>query len=176
MTRPTDRDDEMLTPKEARWLAEYMVTSSIKKASEAAGYKSPMNLLKREHVANALGRRLEDIMTKKAITADRVIDELGKIAFANIDDFVDADYVIQEKPKRRKMAAVQAVTITPTEDGDKVALKMYDKLGALNALGRHFGLFKDRIEISGDLTERLERATQRLYADGTLEPNTTEEE
>jgi len=165
----TKKNDEMLTPREAKWVAEYVATSSVKNASEAAGYSSSTNLLSRPRVANAVGKRMEKIMARKEITAERVVEELGKLAFANIDDFVDENYAVMEKPKRRKMAAVKSVKTTTTKrDGDdegkieKVELQLYDKLGALNALGRHFGLFKDRIELSGDLAERLDRASKRL--------------
>lgn len=35
----------MLTPREARWVAEYLVSSNQKRASEIAGYANPTNLV-----------------------------------------------------------------------------------------------------------------------------------
>lgn len=181
MPRTPKKDHRMLTPKEAKFVAEYMATSKLGYSAQHAGYPKSAGggLLKRPAIARELNKRMGKLMAKKAITGEAVIEELGKIAFANIDDFVDGEFRIKAKPGRRKMAAVQNVT-TETfidrrkgvaeedrEDVKKVKLTMYSKLDALNALGRHFGLFKDKIEISGDLGERLERARKRLEEEGT---------
>jgi phage terminase small subunit len=168
----------MLTPKQAKFVAYYLEFSDATKAAHAAGYKNPQGLLKRPAIRKEVKRRMGKVMSKKQITAERVAEELGKIAFANIDDFVDDEYRIVGKPNRRKMAAVQEVTtetiidrrrdIDPEdrEDVKKTKLKMYSKLDALNSLGRHFGMFTDKVEVSGDLAERLNRAYDRLSDEG----------
>lgn len=171
------RDEDMLTPKEAAFVGYYLECSNAKQAALAAGYKSASGLLKRPRIRKVVTERMGAIMAKKEITAERVVAELGRIAFANIDDFVDDDYRITSKPSRKKMAAVQEVTTETilgfdkdgepdTPDVKKVKMKMYSKLDALDKLGRHFGLFKDKVELSGDLGERLDRAFQRLSDQG----------
>ncbi len=179
-SRIEKRDDKMLTAKEAQFVAAYMESHSATEAARVAGYSSAQGLLKRPHIAKELKKRLGGIMARKQITAERVVEELGKIAFANIDDFVDEEYRIGSKPKRRKMAAVQEVTtetilapldkegdpIPGKDDVKRVKLKMYSKLDALDKLGRHFGMFTDKVELSGNLADRMERAYARLAEDG----------
>lgn len=180
--RTEPRNDKMLTPAEAAFVGYYLETggekTTLKAAAQKAGFQSATGLLKRPAVRKEIERRMGKVMAKKQITAERVVEELGKIAFANIDDFVDDDYRVLQKPGRRKMAAVQEVTTETIidrrkdvdeedrEDVKRVKLKMYSKLDALNSLGRHFGLFTDKVELSGDLGERLDRAFDRLAAEG----------
>lgn len=187
MTERTEkRNDKMLTAREAAFVAYYVegggVRSTITDCAKRAGFKSSSGLLQRPHVRAEIKRLLGRVMAKKQITAERVIEELGKIAFANIDDFVDDDYHILAKPGRKKMAAVESVATTTRRMGDEseatvtnVKLKMCSKLDALNALGRHFGLFTDKVELTGDLAERLRRAQDRLENDGA-EPSDSDGE
>ena len=176
--RTQKRDEKMLTPKEAKFVAAYLETSNATEAAKRAGFSSSQGLLKRPQIRKEIEARMGKIMSKKEVTAERVVEELAKIAFANIDDFVDDEYRIQPKPKRKAMAAVQEVTtetivdrrkdIDPEdrEDVKRVKMKMYSKLDALNSLGRHFGIFTDKVEVSGDLGERLDRAFDRLAQEG----------
>lgn len=180
--RTEPRNDKMLTPAEAAFVGYYLETggekTTLKAAAQKAGFQSATGLLKRPAVRKEIERRMGKVMAKKQITAERVVEELGKIAFANIDDFVDDEYRIREKPGRRKMAAVQEVTTDTyfegkgedAEEVKRVKVKMYSKLDALNSLGRHFGLFTDKVELSGDLGERLDRAFERLAAEGAEPP------
>ena len=186
-TRLEKKDGRMLTPKQAAFVAHYLEHSDATKAATLAGYKSARGLLKRPEIRKEIKRRMERVMSKKQITAERVVEELGKIAFANIDDFVDDEYRIQSKPGRKKMAAVQEVTTETIidrrrdideedrEDVRRVKMKMYSKLDALNSLGRHFGMFTDKVEVSGDLAERLNRAFDRLGDEGAGPKQETDE-
>lgn len=173
------RDEKMLTPKQARFVAFYLETSNATEAATQAGYSSSQGLLKNPLIRKEIEARMGKVMSKKQITAGRVVEELGKIAFANIDDFVDDEYRLHPgKPSRKKMAAVQSVTVETIidnrkdidpedrEDVKRVKMTMYSKLDALDKLGRHFGLFKDKVELSGELGDRLDRAFDRLQGEG----------
>jgi phage terminase small subunit len=106
---------------------------------------------------NALGERI----TKRAeeafdITADRILQELAAIAFANIGDYVriDAEGLPQtdfSKITRRQFAAIGEITQEDIETGQRtgrrVKFKLLDKKGALVDLGKHVGLFKDKSEV-----------------------------
>jgi phage terminase small subunit len=178
--RTEPRNDKMLTPKEAAFVAFYLESGATKATlsdcAKRAGFPSAAGLLKRPAIRKEIESRMGKVMAKKQITAERVVEELGKIAFANIDDFVDDEYRIRGKPGRRKMAAVQEVTTDTyfegkgedAEEVKRVKLKMYSKLDALGQLGRHFGLFTDKVELSGDLGDRLDRAFARLAEEGAV--------
>lgn len=176
--RTEPRDEKMLTRQEAEFVGYYIegggARGSVAACARKAGFSSGSGLLQRPHIRAEIKKRLGRVMAKKEVTAERVIEEFAKIAFANIDDFVDDEYRIQSRPSRKKMAAVQEVTTETYYEGrgedaeqvKRVKLKMYSKLDALNSLARHFGLFNDKLEVSGDLGERLDRAFQRLEKEG----------
>lgn len=91
------------------------------------------------------------------ITERRVLDEISRLAFSNMQDFLttDADGNIMfrdlEKLSREQMAAVESVKITRTttknRDGDReyttqhTQFKLANKTANLEELGRHLGLF-----------------------------------
>ena len=52
------------------------------------------------------------------------------------------------------IASVKVKTI-PTEEGniEEREVKLYDKLKALDMLGRHLGMYNDKLELSGQLVK-----------------------
>jgi phage terminase small subunit len=96
------------------------------------------------------------------IEATRVLHELAKLAFANMADYMrvgpDGDPVLDfSKLTRDQAAALVEVTVEDFLDGRgenarqvrRVKFKLADKRAALVDLGKHLGLFKDRVEHTG---------------------------
>ena len=93
-----------------------------------------------------------------AITERKVLDEIARLAFSNMQDFIttDADGNIifrdLEHLRREQMAAVESVKITRTTTknrrGDNeyttqhTQFKLHNKTANLEQLGRHLGLFE----------------------------------
>lgn len=86
------------------------------------------------------------------VTAEKVLQELAIIAFANVQDYVKVDdngipMPDFSKVTRRQFAAIGEVKFEDIESGarvgKRVTFKLLDKKGALVDLGRHLGLFKD---------------------------------
>lgn len=105
--------------------------------------------------ATALDLAAEEL----GITKVRILKELAKIAFGNMDDYtrVDAngDVVLDmSRVDRDKMSNVQEVTIDRYTEGrgeaardvKKTKFKLYDKQTALGMLGKHFALFVDVVK------------------------------
>ena len=108
-------------------------------------------------------KALERAIEKLAITKERVLGELALIGFANIADYVNLTgesptWELKDVP-RDQMAAVSELTTetvfertggtgSPNEVR-KVKLKFWDKRGALVDIGKHLGMFRDRVEVSG---------------------------
>ena len=70
-------------------------------------------------------------------------------------------------------AAIQSVKVKtfPTKDGEGVEreIKMADKIKALELLGKHLGMFKDRVELSGSLESektKMDDIIQQLRGGG----------
>ena len=83
-------------------------------------------------------------------TVDRLINELANIAFADIRDvlgFSEKGVVIKNSEDLPDHVARTVSEVSM--DGDKVKVKLYDKLAAIDKLGKHFGMFIERREVTG---------------------------
>lgn len=149
-----------LTPKQQRFVEEYLVDLNAAGAARRAGYglKAAMRMgsenLAKPAIAAAIEVRQKVLREKAEITADMVIRELAKIAFGDqrrlmswgpggVKLRASADLSDEEA------AAVAEVSETTTLNGGSLKIKAHDKVGALKLLGEHLGLFKQKVEVSG---------------------------
>jgi phage terminase small subunit len=111
-------------------------------------------LLAARHAAER--RAVDKAAAKFEVTAERVIGELAKLAFANMADYLKIGPDGAPRPdfgrvSRDQAAALQEVTVTPVTYGQgaharevsRVRLKLANKRSALVDLGNHLGLFSD---------------------------------
>ena len=103
-------------------------------------------------------------MAGRKISPEQVMRELAAIGFARVPDYLvieDGDVRVKEDLKPLERAAVASIEKTTT--GIKV--KFYDKMKALELLGKHFGLFegKDTLEEKNEnnLLEAILQATNQ---------------
>ena len=93
-------------------------------------------------------------MAGKKVTPERVIEELAAIAFARAPEYLTVEkgeVKLREDLKPLQRAAVASIERSTT--GIKV--KFYDKMKALELLGKHFGLFESREEPGEAKTNNL---------------------
>ena len=110
------------------------------------------------------GGDAKGVMARKKISPERVLAELAAIGFASVPDYMvveNGDVWLREDLKPSQRAAVAAIERSTT--GIKV--KFYDKMKALELLGKHFGLFegKERQEelCENNLLEAILQATRQ---------------
>lgn len=120
-------------------------TCRSEKASESCASRLLTNAKVSAYLAEVKNKAAE----RNQITADQVLAELGKVAFANMADYAEwgpggVMLNASEDMTRDMLAAVSEVTETVTKDGGSVRFKLHDKLGALEKIGKHFGMFTDR--------------------------------
>lgn len=136
------------------------------KSSAAAAKTGFSRLLKKAVFAGRLAVLdagvTEKVIEQSAVTVTRVIDELAKIGFANILDYArltdDGEpFLDLSEVSREQAAAIASFTTEDFKDGRgddardvrKVTFKLHDKRAALVDIGKHLGMFKDKLELTG---------------------------
>lgn len=154
-----------LTAKQKIFADEYLIDLNATRAYKVAYPKvkkdetakaAASRMLTNVNVAAYVEKRMKDREKRTEITQDMVLKELAKIGFADVTDFV----TIENK------GSYKAVQVKSTDDmpGDKlgaiagikegangIEIKLNDKGKALELIGRHLGMFKDKLEVSGTL-------------------------
>jgi phage terminase small subunit len=157
-----------LTPKQQLFVNEYLVDLNATQAAIRAGYSEKTaqqigaeNLLK-PVIAAAIQSAMDKRSNKLEITADRVLEEIAKLAFFDPRKFFNADgspIPIQDLDDDTAMA-LSGIDVLEEFEGsgkDRVFVgytkkfKLSDKKASLELLGRHLKLFTDKIEHSGKL-------------------------
>ena len=165
-----------MTKKQKRFIEEYLIDLNATQAAIRAGYSPDTaksigseNLTKPDiqaRIAKAMAERSK----RTGVNADRVVTELAKIAFVNASDVIDADTAtLRPDASPDDTAAIHSVKVkTFGEDGLEREIKMADKLKALELLGKHLGMFKDKVEVSGINEEKnkLDDLLQQMRGGG----------
>lgn len=152
-----------LTDRQKRFVEEYMIDLNATQAAIRAGYSAKTagsigeENLRKPEIESAIMTAKAERSRRTGITADRVLAELAKIGFANITDVANLDEAsINGGAERDDTAAIQSIKVKriPTDDGDIVEreVKMYDKGKALEQLGRHLGIFNDKLRLEGGVS------------------------
>ena len=164
--------------------------------SEKTADQQAARLLTNVKVQTYLQKRKQDRIERTEITQDMVLYELANIAFSNAADYaavvekeamaeVDGKMIpiLDADGNPVKYKAVEPVLTANLTENQKRALavikkgrdgfeiKTYDKVEALKMLGKHLGMFEDKLEVKGEIkndplagltTEEL----KKLIADG----------
>jgi phage terminase small subunit len=147
----------------------------------------------------AIKEKIDELMAERAkrteITQDRVLKELAIIAFSNAADYaavVDEETYVEVDGEWIKLLdddgnPVMKRTVKPVLTGsltdeqkralsvikkgrDGFEVKPYDKVRALELLGKHLGMFQDKVEVTGEINNPLADLTteelKKLIEDG----------
>lgn len=161
-------DAGRLSHQQERFVTEYLVDLNGKQAAIRAGYSEKTadvqasRLLASVKVREAVDKAIANRAEKTGITAERVIEELSKIGFSNMMDYMRPDpdgdlYLDFSNLTRDQAAAIQEVTVEDFKAGRgedardvrRVKFKLADKRAALVDIGKHLGLFRERVEHTG---------------------------
>lgn len=162
-----------LNPKQRLFVAEYLKDKNGKQAAIRAGYSpktaevQASRLLSVVKVKAAVEESLGKVHKKLDISAERIREELSRIAFSDMADYVkvgtEGEVTIkpfEEMPEgaSRTISGIKEVRrIMNSSEGDgkdiileaRLEYKHHDKLKALELLGKDQGMFKEKVEHTG---------------------------
>lgn len=151
-----------MTKKQKRFVEEYLIDLNATQAAIRAGYspKTAKDIgcenLAKPNISDAIDKAMAERSRRTGINQDRILLELARIGLAKITDVVDPDTgKILPDASDDDLACIQSIKIKPNEFGTEREVKLYDKKSALVDLGKHLGLFKDKVELGGDMELKI---------------------
>lgn len=164
-----------LTEKQKRFVEEYLIDLNATQAAIRAGY-SPNTArdigcenLAKPNIRACIDKEIAERSKRTGINQDRVIRELARLAFVNANDVIDMEEAtLKDGATEDDTAAIASVKVKtiPTKEGEGIEreIKLTDKLKALELLGKHLGMFKDKVEIDATVksTAKLDSILSQL--------------
>jgi phage terminase small subunit len=175
----------MLSPKQQRFIKEYLIDLNGTQAAIRAGYsKKTANEQAARLLANvSIQQRLKEEMDTRCErierTADDVVRALWRMAELDIADYLDvaeggevcakpfdqlpegaSKYIDKIKERR---------TIKESNDGkhtmmfSNIEYELPDKMKAYELLGRHHGIFKDKVDLNHNIDKELFDSARKVY-------------
>jgi phage terminase small subunit len=160
-----------LTPKQRRFVEEYCVDWNATQAAIRAGYSEKtaysqgQRLLKNVEIREAIAREQDRLSERTRISRERIMKELARTGFADMRNFAewssegvrfrDSDELSSDDSPAVKEVSSERRLIT-NKDGDIIgetvtlSMKLHDKKGALELMGKHLGMWTENINLSGE--------------------------
>jgi phage terminase small subunit len=146
-----------LTDKQKKFVEEYLIDLNATQACIRAGYspnrasEQAYQLLQKTTVQEAIAESMAERSKRTGINQDRIVQELARIAFVKITDVVDSDGEINTNASDDDLACIESYKV---EDSDSVngssskrEVKLASKIKALELLGKHVGMWNDKIQV-----------------------------
>ena len=147
-----------LNEKQKRFCDEYMIDLNATQAAIRAGYsvktanEQGARLLTNVSVQQEIQRLQAEISRRTGISQDRVIRELAKVAFLNPMNLVTSEGRIKETATQDDLSCIEGVKYKRSDSdtgfSEEREIKIASKLKALELLGKHLGMFNDRLDLN----------------------------
>lgn len=147
-----------LNDKQKRFCEEYVIDFNGTQAAIRAGYSAKTaNRIASENLSKpVIQNYLTELKRRVAENNDgliqKVINELVKVGFSNIQDYITVgnnvvDFTDIDSNKAAAISSVKkSVTTFGTDDNggtkEVIEFKLWDKISALEKLGKHLGIFE----------------------------------
>jgi phage terminase small subunit len=187
-TKPEiDYSKELKNRKHERFCQEYVVKLVVAeaykvaypKASQSTAEQNGSKLLKNIKVVGRISHLQAKLSEDSGVDALRIMEELKKIGFSNIDDYlrIDEDGNVIGRDfasiDRSKLAAIESIkqttNITSNKDGDReyetrnFQFKLHDKLGAIEKMAKRIGFYGKH---NDQLTDPMKELAKAIGAHG----------
>lgn len=169
-----------MTKKQKRFVEEYLIDLNATQAAIRAGYSAKTaneqgaRLLANVSIQQAIAEAMAERSKRTGVNQDRVIRELARIAFVNPKNVIDSeDATVREDATEDDLACIQSVKVK-IMNGEKGysaerEVRLNDKMRALELLGRHLGMFKDKVDVNVQTSEKLDDIMSQIGGEGLEE-------
>ncbi len=146
-----------LNAKQKCFVQEYLIDLNATQAAIRAGYSKKtaysmgQRLLKKVEIQKAIAKAKSKRQERTEITQDRVLAELAKIGFSDIRKALTSDGNLVDPQDwddetAGAISSLEVVTVRGQGDDERTfdhihKIKVWDKLSALEKLGKHLGMF-----------------------------------
>ena len=147
-----------LTEKQQRFVEEYLIDLNATQAAIRAGYsvktaneQGCQNLAKL-NISQAISERMAERSKRTGVNQDRVVQELAKVAFIKMTDVVGPNGKIKDTASEDDLSCIESIKYkhSDTYSGYSVEMevKIASKLKALELLGKHLGMWNDKLDVN----------------------------
>lgn len=164
-----------MTEAQKRFCDEYLIDLNATRAYKVAypnckkdetAKSAGSRLLTNVNLQNYIAEKMKEREKRTEITQDMVIKELAKIAFFNPKNIFGDNNTLKNIVSLDDDIASVITSVETLEEydgygedrekiGNTTKVKLADKMKALEMLGRHLGMFKDKVEV--DVKEKQEK-------------------
>lgn len=148
-----------LNKRQQLFVDEYLIDLNATQAAIRAGYSvnSARDIgcenLTKPNIQEAIAKAMAERSRRTGINQDRVVLELAKLALVNIDDVVDVQTgAVKKNASRDDLACIQSIKYKKSEGASGTTIerevKLADKKSNLELLGRHLGMWNDKIDLN----------------------------
>jgi len=163
--------ERKLTPEQELFCLEYLKDFNATKAAERAGYSKDSarqigsENLSKPYIQARIRDRMNEVMGDAKDDIRRIIDELKLIAFGDIKDVVSWDEgrelvdkttgqahrtfrttIRDSSEMGDKSRMISEISESETELSSNRKVKLYDKIRAIELLGKYYKMFTDKVE------------------------------
>lgn len=161
-------DIPALTPKQRRFVEEYLVDLNATQAAIRAGYsartarQAGAEALSKPVIAEAVAAEMQRRETRSRVKAFRVLEELAPLCYSSLDHYrigrsghvrltpdAPPDAMRAVAAIKRKRREIEREDGKPPVVEVETEIKLWDKNTALTNAMKHLGMLIDRHEVSG---------------------------
>ena len=146
-----------LTDKQKKFVEEYLIDLNATQSAIRAGYspktanEQGARLLANVSIQEAISKAMAERSRRTGINQDRIVQELARIAFVKITDVVDPDGEINTNASDDDLACIESYKVGDSDSvngsSSKREVKLASKINALELLGKHVGMWHDKIQV-----------------------------
>ncbi|MEH1740106.1 terminase small subunit [Fusobacterium varium] len=150
-----------MTKNQKLFVNEYLIdlnaTRAYKKAysnikNDDTARANASRLLTNANIKNEIEKRMKDREKRTEVTQDKVVKELARLAFTDRTSIVKVTSGSLKIKSFDELTEDQKACISGAKETKfGIEVTFYNKEKALEMLGRHLGLFNDKLEVKGQV-------------------------